>query len=146
MSFISYDDLRNEANLGRQTDPLILIPHIESAEIELKKVLGSFRFDEVEKMRDSPDTEERRVFNEVKKGAVYLAMSYAVGSLNTETQGNGILKIKGWDESRSELMSQSEIADLRKYLRDTAMLFIEPHIEKPDDGSFDAGNFKLEAL
>ena len=146
MSFISFDDLRYEANLGRQTDPAILIPHIESAEIELKKILGPVRYDEIEMMRDSTDTGERRVFDEVKKGAVYLAMSYAVNPLNTETQGNGILKITGRDESRSELMSQSEIAGLRKYLRDTALLFIEPHIDKPDDGSFDAGGFKMEAL
>lgn len=146
MSFISTEDLRSEANLGRQTDPALLLPHIESAEIELAKILGSERCGVIERMRDSLNAEERRIFGEVKKGAVYLAMSYAVNSLNMETQGNGMVKIKGWDQSRSELMTPAEIADMRKYLRDTAMLFIEPHIEKPDNGSIETGGFRMEAL
>jgi hypothetical protein len=73
-------------------------------------------------------------------------MSYAVHSLNIETQGSGLLKIKGWDQSRSELLSRDEIRDLSAYFRQTALMFLQPHIPDNSDGrkdDIDMGNFYL---
>ena len=128
MAIISSEDLILEANLGKQTDPLILEPHIESAEIELKRILGNEKYAQIEEYHSSSVETEMKAFNEVRKGAVYLAMSYAVHSLNIETQGNGIVKAKGWNQSRSELLSKEEVNEMCHYFRTTAMLFLQPYI------------------
>jgi len=136
----------NEANLGKQTDPAILTPHINSAEIELKKILGDEKYSLVEGYQTSINEAEAKVYSEVRKGAVYLAMSYAVHSLNIETQGSGLLKIKGWDQSRSELLSRDEVNDLSAYFRQTAMMFLQSHIPiNNDEGkdNIDMGGFYL---
>lgn len=128
MAIISSDDLKIEANLGKQTDPAILEPHIESAEIELRRILGNEKYQEIENYQLSTLDNEIKILGEVKKGAVYLAMAYAVHSLNIETQGNGIVKIKGWDQSRSELLSRNEVKEMSDYFRSTAMIFLQPHM------------------
>jgi hypothetical protein len=149
MAIISTEDLMLEANLGKQVDPLILAPHIESAEIELKKIVGVERYSRIEGYQTSGSESELTIFNEVKKGAVYLAMSYAVHSLNIETQGNGIVKAKGWSQSRSELLSKEEITEMSSYFRTTAMLFLQPYIvetDEDDNDSLNLGEFYLGAL
>lgn len=151
MSIISSEDLKQEANLGKQTDPSILEPHIESAEIELKRILGGEKYSQIEGYQLSTVESERKVLAEVKKGAVYLAMAYAIHSLNIETQGNGIVKIKGWDQSRSELLSADEVKDMSSYFRSTAMIFLQPHIpsnSNPDESgnSIDLGGRYMGVL
>lgn len=149
MAIISTEDLMLEANLGKQVDPLILAPHIESAEIELKKILGAEVYSRIERYQASGSVSELGIFSEVKKGGIYLAMSYAVHSLNIETQGSGFVKAKGWNQSRSELLSKEEVIEMSSYFRTTAMLFLQPYIVNNDDGDKDnlnLGEFYLGAL
>lgn len=149
MAIISTEDLMLEANLGKQVDPLILSPHIESAEIELKKIMGADKYSQIESYQASGSESELQIFNEVKKGAVYLAMSYAIHSLNIETQGSGIVKAKGWNQSRSELLSKDEVNEMSSYFRTTAMLFLHPFIANADEDNKDdlnLGEFYLGAL
>jgi len=133
MSIISSDDLKLEANLGKQTDPAILEPHIMSAEIELRRILGNDKYLQIEGYQLSAVESEMKTLAEVKKGAVYLAMAYAIHSLNIETQGNGIVKVKGWDQSRSELLTRNEVKEMSNYFRSTAMIFLQPHIPSNND-------------
>jgi hypothetical protein len=151
MSIISSDDLKLEANLGKQTDPAILEPHIESAEIELRKILGNEKYLLIEGYQLSTVESEKKILLEVKKGAVYLAMAYAVHSLNIETQGNGIVKIKGWDQSRSELLTGHEVKEMSDYFRSTAIIFLQPYIQSNSDSdnsgdSIDLGNSFMGVL
>ena len=151
MSLISAEDLILEANLGKQTDPAILEPHISSAEIEAKRILGEEMYGKAESYESSSLENEKKIFSEIKKGIIYLAMSYAVHSLNIETQGSGIVQIKGWDQSRSELLSRNDVNDLSNYFRSTGILFLQPYItEKANEGktgsSIDTGNLYLGAL
>jgi len=147
MAFISSGDLINEANLGKETNPKILMPHIETAEIELKRILGEEKYLRIESWQSSQNESETAVYREVKKGALCLAMSYAVISLNTETQGSGIVKSKGWGESKSELLGSDELNNLREYYRTTALSILSPHIPENTDGkSIDMGTFSLGAL
>ncbi len=133
MSIISSNDLMLEANLGKQTDPAILEPHIESAEIELRRILGTDKYSQIEGYQHSTVENEMKILGEVKKGAVYLALAYAVHSLNIETQGNGIVKVKGWDQSRSELLTRNEVKEMGQYFRSTAFIFLQPHIPSEID-------------
>ncbi len=148
MGIISSEDVINEANLGKETDPLILAPHIEAAEIELRKILGSEKYSQIESYQSTLNETERRTFNEVRKGAVYLAMAYAVHPLNINTQGGGIVKVKGWDKSKSELLNSSEADEMSRYFRETAMLFLKPYVppsfETGDD--IDTDDFFMGAL
>jgi hypothetical protein len=149
MAIISTEDVMLEANLGKQVDPLILAPHIESAEIELKKILGAGVYSRIEGYQASGNAGEMEIFSEVKKGGIYLAMSYAIHSLNIETQGNGLVKVKGWNQSRSELLSKEEVIEMSSYFRTTAMLFLQPYIVNDDEEEKDnlnLGEFYLGAL
>lgn len=143
MSIVSAEDLMNEANLGRQTDPAILAPHIDSASVELKRILGEEKFLQIESYQSSSIETEQKILSEVRKGAVYLAMSYAVHSINIETQGSGIVNVKGWNKSSSELLSRDEINDLSRYFRETAMLFLQPYIPGHPDGEDQTGDLNL---
>jgi hypothetical protein len=57
-----------------------------------------------------------------------------------------LLKIKGWDQSRSELLSRDEIRDLSAYFRQTAMMFLQPHItvgQGEQQDNIDMGGFYM---
>ena len=153
MAYAFTTDLINEGNLGKEIDENKLIPHIESAEIEIRKLIGDTLYDKLQDYQNSDVDSELRTYKIIVKAESILALSYAVHSLNIETQGNGLVGTKGWDQSRSELLSRNEINDLSSHFRTIAMDLLEPYLlqsEIPDDNDytndFDSGEMYLGAL
>jgi flagellar biosynthesis component FlhA len=154
-SFIeSIEDLINEGNLGSKTSEKILTPHLFSAELELRKAITTEKYDEYLEYKTSEDAEEKQVHATLKKAEINLALSYAVHALNIETQGSGIVRSKGWDQSRSDLLSRNEVKDLSEHFREIAMRLIQPYLpedsttvnedDTPDD--IDTGSIMMSAI
>jgi hypothetical protein len=76
-------------------------------------------------------TEARSI--ECTKAECLLAFGYAIPFLNIETSGRGIVSSKGWDQSRSELMSQSQVDQLVEKVREQAMNLLSPYLPEIDD-------------
>ena len=125
----SIDIMRAEGNLPSTVEDVRLQPHMDKAVIELRRLLTSDIYNELEAR--AADDEERRVCGIAEAN---LAMSYAVTSLNVETHGSGIVRSKGFDESRSELLSQKEVEQLRTYYKNIAMELLEPFIPQFTSG------------
>ena len=99
------------------------MPHAIKAEIEIKKILTTAKYDEIEAKGASDDD-----FATVAIAEANLTMSYAVTALNTETHGSGIASSKGFGENRTDLYSQNEVERLRDYYRTVAMDLLRPFI------------------
>lgn len=129
-------DVRKENNLPAED----VIPdgkleaHLISAGIEVRRLLGEEVYETL--LEEESETDEQKLL-ECKKAEAILAMAYAVPALNIETSGSGIVTVKGWDETRSELMSQRELDQMITRLRDTAMLLLSPYLLKVDDDTDD---------
>lgn len=125
-TFADYGKIRDEGNLPEKLKDGKLAPHLIKASIELKKILTADKYKELVEDNDSDD------FETLSIAEANLALSYAVTSLNIETHGTGIVRSKGYDESRSDLLSQREVSELRDYYRKTAMDLIVPFITQPE--------------
>lgn len=121
--FCKYTDLISEGNLGKETDENILLPHIQLAHIEIVKLITQDVYDE---HFEAGEDDENYII--LKKAEANLALSYAVYALNIETQGNGLVRATGFNESRKELLGQSEIEKLSTHFRDIAMDLLNPYI------------------
>jgi len=144
------DSIRSEGNLPVGIDDTILAPHIATASMKMKRLITDAVYSANLDIATKP-TE----FADLQKAESNLALSYAIYALNIETQGNGILRTKGWDQSRSELLSQSECDKLSEHFYDIAMEVLEayvpaftgdPNITEDDDDIFQGGNFNLIAV
>lgn len=122
----SYGIIRDEGNLPNTVNDGKLDPHLKKASIEMKKIIGAEKYKEVADNKDTNDD-----YEELSIAEANLAMSYAVTALNIETQGSGIVRTRGWDESRSDLLSQREVSELRDYYRNIAMELMQPFITQP---------------
>jgi len=112
----SINQIKLEGNLPDTVKDEILAPHLTKAEIEMKMILSSDVYAKVGSLEADNDD-----YITCSIAEANLALSYAIPSLNIETQGSGIVHSKGWDESRSELLSQTEVEKLQKYYRQVAM-------------------------
>ena len=126
----TYANVKAECNLPETIKDVMINPHIESAAIEIRRLLGN---DLYEVIRAEDAAEQRRI--ECVKGESILAFAYAVPFLNIETSGRGIVSAKGWDSNRSELMSVNESEKLVANLREQAMNLLSAHIPKPVDNA-----------
>ena len=143
----SFIQIKEEGNLPDTIKDEKLKPHAVKAEIEIKKILTSAKYAEIEAKGSNDDD-----FTTVAIAEANLALSYAVTSLNIETHGSGIVRSKGFDESRSDLLSQNEVERLREYYRTVAMDLLRPFIpqvesteEEPSDIVRNA-NYTMVAL
>jgi len=125
----SIDEIINEGNLGTQINSEQIYPHVITAEIELKRLLGD-NYNIYSGYENSTNDNEKLIYEEIQKAAYNLALSYAVHALNIETQGSGIIRSKGFDVSRSELLSREEIKDLSEHFRSIAMKLLEPYLPR----------------
>lgn len=145
-TFADYGRIRDEGNLPETIRDGKLVPHLAKATIEMKKILTAAVYDEKVADTDSDDFETLAI------AEANLALSYAVTSLNIETHGTGIVRSRGFDESRSDLLSQSEVERLREYYRNIAMDLIVPFIPQPESTEEDpsteviGGNYRMSAL
>jgi hypothetical protein len=112
----SINQVKLEGNLPDTVKDEILVPHLTKAEIEMKMILSPVVYEKVRALESDSDD-----YITCSIAEANLALSYAIPALNIETQGSGIVQVKGWDESRSELLSQSEVEKLRNHYRKVAM-------------------------
>jgi len=132
MAFInSIEAVINEGNLGSEITSEQITPHIKMAEIELKRLLGN-KYVTYASYENSSDETTKAIYEEIQKAAYNLALSYAVHTLNIETQGTGIIRSKGFDVSRSDLLSREEVKDLSEHFRNVAMRLLEPYLPQPE--------------
>jgi hypothetical protein len=127
MALATIAQIRLEANLPDTVLDKILTPHLTKATIEIKKIITPAVYTEIAALEATDDD-----FITCSMAEANLAFSYAIPSLNIETQGSGIVQSKGWDESRSQLLSQSEIEKLQEYYRSIAMDLLKPYIPQEE--------------
>ena len=142
----SFNQIKLEGNLPDTVKDEILVPHLTKAELEMKIILSPDVYAKVGALEPESDD-----YITCSIAEANLALSYAIPSLNIETQGSGIVHSKGWDESRSELLSQSEVEKLQKYYRGVAMDLLKFFIPVNDQAStmyseVKGANYKLSAI
>lgn len=143
--------VRKEGNLSSSVLDDQLEQSIKLASIEVKKLLTAEVYTEVES--EAGDNTDR--YLECSQAAANLAMSYAVITLNIETAGTGIVRSKGFGETRSELLSQNEAQRLSDHFRQIAMNLLKPYLpayegdpddDDDDDDILEAGSISLGAI
>jgi hypothetical protein len=144
----TYAQIRAVGNLPDSVDEKVLRPHAFMAENEIRKILSDEVYDA---LPDLDDDNRKKIACDLAEAN--LAFSYALPSLNIETQGTGIVRTKGWDQSRSDMLSQSEIESLQEKYKTVAMDLLQPYIPQPepvdDETPVDeviGGNYSLSAL
>lgn len=125
----SLSQIRSEGNLPAAIKDDKLIPHQESASIFVRNLLTDAVYDNI---KTDPDEIKNRPFLECSKAEALIAMSIAVVPLNIETQGTGIVRTKGWDQSRSDLMSQTELDSLSEKFRERGLQLLNKYIPKDE--------------
>lgn len=123
----------NEGNLGTVAETLIL-PHIEKAELDLRSRIPNY--DTISSYCTSSVVTEKRIFDTAVLVETNFAISYALPSLNVQTQGSGLLKSTGWDVSRNELYTVKEILELSTNYYNTGLRFLDQLIPTTDTGSY----------
>lgn len=126
--------MRSEGNLPSSSKiaDTILQTFLDTAVIEMKRLLTLIVYTAI---TAEASTVQRRV--DCTKAEALLAFAHAIPSLNIETSGTGIVSTKGWDQSRSELLSITECERLSDLYRSKAMMLIGPWlpvVEAGDDG------------
>jgi hypothetical protein len=133
--------VRSECNLPASVSDTMLAPHVISAQIEMKRLLNTeangdvVAIDQYAAVLAESGTEERSIL--CTKAENLLAFAYAIPFLNIETSGRGIVSSKGWDGSRSELMSQGQIEQMVANLREQVMNLLSPYLPVEDDDTTD---------
>jgi hypothetical protein len=110
-----------------------LLPHIETASIEIRKLVTNAVYDETLAMANTDDDDEKLQYETFVKAESNLALAYGIFKLNIETTGKGIVKIKGWDASRSEVLNQNELNNLSSQFRDVALKLLEDYLPAYED-------------
>lgn len=119
----------------------MLAPHVISAQIEMKRLLNTEAGEETEAVDQyaavlvESATLPRSII--CTKAENLLAFAYAIPFLNIETSGRGIVSSKGWDGSRSELMSQGQIEQMVANFREQVMNLLSPYLPVEDDDTTD---------
>ena len=121
--------IRSEGNLPASIKDEKLTPHAESASISVRKLLTDAIYNAI---KTDNDPIKNRPFAECSKAEALIALSYAVYSLNIETQGTGILQSKGWDQSRSSVLSQSELLQLSDKFFERGSDLLLPYMPKDE--------------
>ena len=98
----------------------------------MKELLGKDSYSAYEEKNS--DDEDKKVLS---KAEALLTLYYAVPVFNIETQGTGIVRSKGWDESRSEMISWNEASQLAEMFRDRAMKLIQPYLPQKENPQSD---------
>lgn len=128
-------------------DDSVLATHITKAVIEMKKILTEDKYEYISELDEEDDA-----YLACSLAEANLALHYAIPALNIETAGTGIVRSKGWDQSRSDLLSQGEVDRLIERYKNTAMNLLGPYIPQAEiDADEDAeelrgSNYYIAAL
>jgi len=119
----SIQQIKSEGGLPDSLTDDKLQPHLLKASIEMKKILTAAVYNATEELNQD---DEQYISCQIAEAN--LTLYFAIPSLNMETQGNGIVRSKGWDQSRSDLLSQNEVTKLQEYYKGVAMDLLKPYI------------------
>lgn len=139
--------VKQEGNLPASIEDAVLETHLAKAAIEVKKILTEDKYNYIAGLGEEDDAHIACSLAEAN-----LTLAYAIPSLNIETAGTGIVRSKGWDQSRSDLLSQGEVDRLIERYRNTAMDLLGPYIpqvESTEDDPADevkGSNYYMAAL
>lgn len=139
--------VKQEGNLPASMDDSVLATHITKAVIEMKKILTEDKYEYISELDEEDDA-----YLACSLAEANLALHYAIPALNIETAGTGIVRSKGWDQSRSDLLSQGEVDRLIERYKNTAMSLLGPYIPQVEiDADEDAeelrgSNYYIAAL
>lgn len=127
-------NVRSEGNLPSSSKiaDAILQTFLDTAVIEMKRLLTS---DVYTAVVAEASTVQRKI--DCTKAEAILAFAHAIPSLNVETSGTGIVSVKGWDQSRSEVLSVTESERLSDLYRSKAMMLIGPWLPVVEAGDDD---------
>lgn len=145
--------VKSEGNLPESIKAEKITPHLVKASKKIKGLLTPDKYAAIEGYAASLDPKEKEVYDDCQIAEANLAMSFAVKVLNIQTQGDGIVRVQGWDESRSENLSQKETDSLAEHFEKVAMDLLAPYIpqEVPADpaaapGTVLSGRFAMGAI
>ena len=125
-------NVRSEGNLpNAPTTPDAKIqPALDLAVIEMGRLLTLAVYVAI-----VADTGSQRKTDCTKAEAI-LAFAHAIPSLNVETAGAGIVTSKGWDQSRSTVLSVNETKSLVQVFRQKALMLLSPYMSVPADDEY----------
>ncbi|HEX2868799.1 MAG TPA: hypothetical protein VHO03_17290 [Ignavibacteriales bacterium] len=145
--------VKSEGNLPDSIKVEKITPHLVKASKKIKGLLTPELYAKIEGYATSQDPKEKETFDDCQIAEANLAMSFAVKVLNIQTQGNGLVRVQGWDENRSENLSQKETDSLAEHFEKVAMDLLAPFIpqEVPADpadvpGTVVKGRFAMGAI
>jgi len=113
--FTSPSLVREEGKLPASLADELILPHLQTGVVLLKNAIGEEKYNALFALGANDSK-----FLLCRKAETFFSLSVLVHALNIETAGAGIVRIKGWDESRSELLSRFELNDLSKHFRKLA--------------------------
>lgn len=141
------EQIRLEGNLPDSLEDGILNPLIAKAVNKMKKLITAGKYAEIEAMEDD---HEDKVICAIAEAN--LTLYYAMPVLNIETHGTGMVKTKGWGQSKSDTLSLDDIKKLQEHYKNTAMSLLKPYVPKTgstDDDSEDevrGVNYRIMAI
>lgn len=123
--------VRAEGNLPESLAAEKLQPHLDSASIRMRRLLSASKYNRCLKWKKGDEEatpDQLIILNDITKAEAILTVGVALPVLNIDTMGEGIVSSKGFDQSKSQLLSQTELAALAKVFEDKAMMILEPHL------------------
>lgn len=153
-AFTTPELVKNEGNFPSSLAENIILPHINKASAEIRRLIGRELYGLIHSYStSSANSDEYEMFADLQTAETNLALGYFIPSLNMQTSGDGIMRSKGWDQTRIEFYSHTELKILadnyKKAAYDIINLYIPvlPQTDEEDDDDFNIpGNFYLASI
>lgn len=139
--------IKNEGNLPLTIDDAIIQPHLNKASAQIKRMISPALYDQfLLYSLDVVNPEHLRIFNDIQIAETNLSLAYLLPSFNMQPSSGtgGILKGKGWDMTRVDFYTFSELNILIKGYKDIAYSIIKIYIPVILDQNIDLDDFYLK--
>lgn len=154
VTFSTPELVKWEGNIPLIIDDLFILPHISKASAEIRRLITPELYNTILTYSNlGTDDDEYKMFLDLQIAETNLSLGYFIPSLNMQTSGNGIMKSKGWDQTRIDLYNQDELKILadgyKKTAYDLINLYIPiiPYANDDDDDNFNLpGNFYFASI
>lgn len=116
----SVELIKYEANLLNLSNDLLIQPHLNTAELKVKSIIGNKRYSEIAGM--DQNSFEYKI---LQKSETYLAISFLLVSVNINYSGGGLIIINQEDTRTQQYLSGSEINSLHSHFFEIGVKFAE---------------------
>jgi hypothetical protein len=152
--FTTPELVKKEGNVPLTLDDSKILPHIYKASSEIKRLIGKELYGVIYSYSTTgAGSDEYEMFADLQIAETNLALAYFIPSLNMQTSGEGIMLSKGWDQTRIEFYSHTELKLLADNYKRTAYDIINLYIpvqpakdDEDDDDLNIPGNFYLTSI